>query len=534
MLLKSFGLVLLLLVAGGLYLLYPRETLPAPPGVVAVSAFEEIPTPVTHRWTDEATFPFLGGAVLDVEGDGAWEVFVGGAAGQADALLAFQEGALVDRIAGTGLSDTAATYGSTAVDLDHDGDADLLVARQNGVWLYTNQAGRFQGVRLEVALPAQAVPFQVAVGDVEPDGDLDLYISAFVDIAAFKSATFNDPGHAKTNVLLRNDGTGFTDITAAAGVAGRQNTFTSAFVDLNGDRRQDLVLAQNTGEVEVFENQGNGVFNAVPTHTGFGFWMSLAVGDIDRDGDQDLFFSNAGNTVPDFLLTGDLQADQRLAKDWLLLRNDGNFRFTDVSAAYGLRNVAFAWGATFEDLNLDGALDLLVAQNYLKLPNFKLKKVPGKALMQLDHEGQAGFYHIDAWGLNNPYFGHAPLIADLNGDARPDVLWLNMNGPVRAFLNTATASFLSVVLPKNAATLGAQVQVHTPGGVSYTRALVAGVGFMTDQTPELTFGLGTYTGPVSVHVAWPDGTTTHRDSVAVNQRVHVKPEAAPGSRVLDR
>ncbi len=257
------------------------------------------------------------------------------------------------------------------------------------------------------------------------------------------------------------------------------------------------------------------------TNSGFGFWMSLAVGDIDTDGDQDLFFSNAGNSVPDFLLRGDLRDDQRLETNWLLLRNDGGFQFTDVGEAYGLRDFAFAWGATFEDLNLDGLLDLLVAQNYIQLPNFKLRRVPGKAMVQVAHAGGNGFYHLDAWGLNNPYFAHAPLIADLNGDGRPDVVWLNMDGPARAFLNTSTNSYVSVMLPDDVATLGTTVRVEMADGASYARQALAGVGFMTDQTPELVFGLGSYTGLSRLTLERPDSTVTVLDSIAVNQRVRV-------------
>ena len=520
--LVTLGLVLLIGLVGVVVWLYPRETIPPPPIEVAVSAFEEIPVDFTHRWVnEEGAFPFLGAAVLDVEGDGTLEVFVSGSDGQPDALLYFEEGALHDRIAGTGLSEATAAYGATALDLDADGDTDLIVARHDGVYRYTNDGGVFTSDRLPVTLDAEAVPFSVAVSDIDRDGDGDLYVSAFVDITAFRSATFNDPDHAKHNVLLRNDGGSFTDITASSGTAGLQNTFLSVFVDLDGDRFQDLVVAQNTGEVELFRNRGDTTFEPVATNSGFGFWMSLAVGDIDNDGDQDLFFSNAGNSVPDFLLRGDLRDDQRLETNWLLLRNDGAFQFTDVSEAYGLRDFAFAWGATFEDLNLDGLLDLLVAQNYIQLPNFKLRRVPGKAMAQVAHAGDNGFYHLDAWGLNNPYFAHAPLIADFNGDGRPDVLWLNMDGPARAFLNNSSHNYVSVALPDDVATLGTTVRVETDAGVSYARQVLASVGFMTDQTPELVFGLGAYAGHVTLTLERPDSTVVVMDSVAVNQRLRV-------------
>ena len=89
--------------------------------------------------------------------------------------------------------------------------------------------------------------------------------------------------------------------------------------------------------------------------------MGVAVGDIDNDGDQDLFFSNVGKSIPKVLTAGDLRDDQHQTHEWLLLRNDGDFHFTDLTEAYRLTGEGFAWGAVFEDLDLDGRLDLLVS-----------------------------------------------------------------------------------------------------------------------------------------------------------------------------
>ena len=87
-------------------------------------------------------------------------------------------------------------------------------------------------------------------------------------------------------------------------IASKQNTFTSAFVDLDGDRYQDLAIAQNTGQVEILRNLGDGRFEAVPFASGYGFWMGVASGDFDGDGDQDLFFSNVGDSFPAFAAGG--------------------------------------------------------------------------------------------------------------------------------------------------------------------------------------------------------------------------------------
>lgn len=299
----------------------------------------------THTWT-KGTHPFTGAAVIDVEGDGTFEVFVGGGEGQGDALLSYRDGRLVNIEPGTGLSKSSTTYGSTAIDFDTDGDTDLLIAREDGIYLYLNDKGRFQERRIPVDLPADSVPFAVAVADIDHDGDGDLYISVFVNAKTFRSATFNDPTHAKPNRLFLNNGDlTFTDITESSGTASKQNTFLSVFVDLDSDGWQDLVVSQNTGAVEIVRNMKDRTFQPITVSSVFGFWMGLAIGDVDKDGDQDLFFTNVGTSIPRFLTTGNLRKDQRHTHDWMLLRNDGNFHFTDVTETYGLSGEGFAWGA---------------------------------------------------------------------------------------------------------------------------------------------------------------------------------------------
>lgn len=143
-------------------------------------------------------------------------------------------------------------------------------------------------------------------------------------------------------MLLNNGDLTFTDITDSSGTASKQNTFLSVFVDLDSDGWQDLVVSQNTGAVEIFRNMKDRTFRPVPTTSDFGFWMGLAVGDVDKDGDQDLFFTNVGTSIPLFLTSGDLRKDQHHTHDWMPLRNDGNFRLTDVTDTYGLTGEGFA------------------------------------------------------------------------------------------------------------------------------------------------------------------------------------------------
>jgi hypothetical protein len=365
----------------------------------------------------------------------------------------------VDRIQGTGLESEGATYGSCATDLDGDGDVDLIVAHNRGVTLYVKQAGVFQPRPLPVELPENSVPLAIAVSDIDHDGDGDLYLSVFVDFSHFVPATFNVPEHAKENRLLRNDGDlHFTDITTPV-TASKQNTFTSLFVDLDDDGYQDLVVAQNTGQVEILHNLGGGGFESVPLDSGYGFWMGVAAGDVDADGDQDLFFTNVGDSFPGFVVNGDRHDDQRPMNGWLLLRNQGGFRFTDATREAGLAGYGFAWGAVFQDMNLDGRLDLLVSQNYVKWPVHQLFKFPSKLLLGAGSGGD--FYPVE--GVENPAFSNSPVVADFDGDGRPDLFWLNNDSPSRAFLNRSQGNHVTVVMPDSVSAQGARVRLEGEG-----------------------------------------------------------------------
>ncbi len=491
----------------------------------AKAPFTPIPGDFVHQWNTD-THPFPGAAVIDVDGDGTFEVFVGGGHSQADFLLRYEDGALVNIIHGTGLSSPAATYGVRAIDLNRDGRTDLVTARNNGVMIYLNQGpGKaFKPLPVPVDLPVESVPFDVAVGDIDKDGDADFYISTFVTFPSFKSATFNDPNHAKTNRLLLNTGDFvFKDITENSGTASLNNTFFSVFMDLDLDGRQDLVVAQNTGEVEIFRNLGNLRFQSIPTRSGYGFWMGLGIGDMDNDGDQDLFFPNVGTSIPEFLTKGDIREGQRHTHDWLILENQGNFKFKDVTTDWLPQGEGFAWGGVFEDLDLDGRLDLFVAQNYIKWPFHKIFRLAGRAFIQKADGGGRGFQPAPELGLENKYFGQSSLIVDLDRDGRQDFIWINMDGPIRAFLNTSDASFITLVMPDDLDILGTRVHVVSQGGKSYTRQVVSGQGYMTDQTPELTFGLGRQNKVTSVVVEYPDGEVVTIENPRVNSRIQLPP-----------
>ena len=177
------------------------ENIRVPPVPIEVKTYEEITAHHAHKWSKKA-HPVVGAAVIDVDHDGLYEVFVGGGKDQADALLQYQNNELVNIIETHSiLSSLATTYGIVAIDVDNNGFTDLIVAREDGVHFYLNDQGSFTHKPLNIPMPADTTPLAIAVADINEDGHIDLYVSLFVDVANFRSPVFNDPTQPTPNKI---------------------------------------------------------------------------------------------------------------------------------------------------------------------------------------------------------------------------------------------------------------------------------------------------------------------------------------------
>jgi hypothetical protein len=124
--------------------------------------------------------------------------------------------------------------------------------------------------------------------------------------------------------------------------------------------------------------------------------------------------------------------------------------------------------------------------------------------------------------MENEYFGQSPLIADIDNDGRQDLVWINMDGPARAFLNNSTNNYVTIVVPDSVAALGTRVSIETDKGNSYTREVIAGAGMLTDQTPELSFGLGDLEQVLRVVIVRPNGQTEVINAPSINNKTVIE------------
>ena len=201
--------------------------------------------------------------------------------------------------------------------------------------------------RFPVPNPAE-YSHEVEIGDIDNDGDLDLF---------FANANGYDKGDAPAQSrLYLNNGKGvFADETAERLGLGPAYVRDGDLVDVDGDGWRDLVLAGAFGDPpRLLRNQGGGFFKdesaaRLPAYDGW-WGASVACGDVDGDGDFDLYYTNAGTSM--FAVPG--------GQDKLYV-NDGKGVFTDVTKKQLPPLVSRATiGALMEDVDNDGDLDVLV------------------------------------------------------------------------------------------------------------------------------------------------------------------------------
>ena len=321
-------IVLAILIVVAAILVRKVQGPPPETGATALK-FQEIPFPHTHKGDLKKNLPFVGLATVDSDGDGVDEIIVGGGKGQADIIYSYAEdGFKVFPITGLEKSESDTTYGIASIDTNGDGPEELFIARGSGVYFAENTGGAYRQRKLEFGIDEKTNPLSIALGDINRDGFVDLYISGYIKVKFAEGTNNFRENYGGYSYLLLNDGTNnWTDISKEAGIFSQHNRFVAVFADLNSDSYPDIVVAEDTGKVEIWENKKDLSFERKPDTTVYSYPMGIGVGDIDNDGDVDLYFSNTGSTLPEAMLRGSLTDEQKFNKDYILLQNDGDFKF---------------------------------------------------------------------------------------------------------------------------------------------------------------------------------------------------------------
>jgi tetratricopeptide (TPR) repeat protein len=396
---------------------------------------------------------------------------------------------------------------AVAGDYDNDGLTDLLVVRNGGLSLYHNDGnGRFSDRSKQAGLPEYPfLAISAAFVDVDHDGDLDIFIGGFANLANVKvepllgkegpfsekgtgvgpntsqsgmaqsfEAMKNVPG--APNLLLRNNGNGaFTDITESAKVRGGLGHAVAVVpTDYDNRRDVDLLVVNYGAPPQLFSNQRDGSFRDVTKEAGLnisGKFTCVAAADLNKDGFTDFFFGRSDGPG-------------------LFALSDGRTHFKTVPAPTATTNAAAAQLLDYDD---DGLIDLLTVANGRP----RVWRYVGNDW--LDASERAFKLQLIA--------GRALATGDFDNDGDIDLLLRDVDGKLRVLRNDGGNNNHSIKVDvhghiSNRSAVEAKIEMRA--GSLYQKLEV----YSASPAPapaDLIFGLGSHDRPDAVRVLWPAG-----------------------------
>lgn len=440
-------------------------------------------------------------------------------------------------------------FGPAVGDFDGDGREDIVVACHGSIRMLLNAGGgSFTDAsdRLpQAARDVSAWNTSVAAGDLDADGDLDLYVtrylrfdpsappgpSLFKGVPVMSGPRGLDP---QGDVLMRNVGGGrFEDATVRSGIAALPPSYglNAAVADFTGDGAPDILVANDSQPDMLLRNLGDMRFEDAGRRMGVATnmegtdqaSMGIAIGDVNGDGLPDAHisvFSSDTNTMHE--------------------SREGRF-FDDRTGVRGVgvpsRRLC-GWASAFADLDHDGDEDLVTVNGHT---------YPQATLALMDSEWEQPMLVLERRGdrfepvppealgpgCGAPHRDRSAVFADLDGDGDVDSIVGGLNQPVRVIRNARDQAddWVAIRLddPRSAgnrAARGSRLRLEA-GGVRQTRWLAGGGPFQSNRSVEAHFGTGSARGPWTLEVTWPDGgVSTHTIGRPGRHRI-VRPGPAP-------
>ena len=203
-------------------------------------------------------------------------------------------------------------------DFDSDGDQDLLVVNHNGaVHLYRNNYdSTFSEISQDVGITSFGNSHHALIADYNNDGLLDLYV-------------LNSAPDGRRNVLYRNEGGTFTDVTESAGVGDEGDCYGGCYSDFNNDGYVDFFVSNSNDPNVFYLNNGDGTFTNIAEQVGLdysGESQGAAAFDYDNDGHLDIYLVN--NDGPNMLYRNNGSNN-----NWLKIKLEGVLSNKDAMGA---------------------------------------------------------------------------------------------------------------------------------------------------------------------------------------------------------
>jgi len=430
-------------------------------------------------------------------------------------------GTFTDVTARAGLDVEMYGMGVAVGDYDNDGFSDILITcvGQNRLFHNTGK-GTFVDVTAASGLgKRQAFSTSALWFDYDRDGLLDLFVCNYVkwspehDVfcsldGRHKSYCTPEAYRGETCWLFHNRGNGtFEDVTASSGIFDSSSkSLGVAMLDDEQDGWPDVLVANDTQPNKLYRNQHNGTFKDAAVEVGLAFstegkaraGMGVDIADFMNSGRSGVAITNFDNEM-----TG--------------LYEFSGKTYEDIAAQAGVGMASknsLGFGCVFLDANLDGWLDLAVANGHIDETVCNIRGNVGYAQPPLLflNDGHGRFRDVAGelgGGFEQPKVGRGLAYGDFDRDGDLDLILTTNNGAAHLYRNDQLAGnrsirFRLVGTKSNRDAIGATVHIVS-GGLSQTRMVKSGSSYLSQSELPITFGLEKRDRVERVVVTWPSG-----------------------------
>lgn len=410
--------------------------------------------------------------------------------------------------------------GVAAGDVDGDGWVDLYFTTfdANDRLLHNDAGQGFTDVTEAWGVVPEGWTTSAAFFDMEGDGDLDLYLVRYVryDLATAIKCWFRTihiyctPGmyEALPDRLLRNDGGRFVDVSEPSGVAAHAaKGLAIGTGDLDRDGDTDLYVADDISRNLLLLNDGRGRFEDAAVVAGVAYSelgreeasMGVAIADSDADGRWDLAVTN-------------FQAEPT---SLYVRRETGGYRERSDAAGIGASARArLSFGIEWIDVDDDGDEDLLTANGHVtdNIADYREQVEFAQLDSLYERVGDGRFVDVSATAgsaLQIRGVSRGLAVGDLDGDGGVDYVIVDNDGALRVARNTTPSRghWLSLWLEgtsANRSAIGAVVTA-TVGDRTLLREVRGASSFLSVSDRRIHLGLGTATRVDELVIRWPGG-----------------------------
>lgn len=512
--------------------------------------FKHIPTRTENKWLPEIMGS--GVAIADFNRDGAADIiFVNSGAlekmrpAEAKNRLYINDGkgVFADKTDEWNLTGTGYGQGIAVGDFDNDGFTDVFLTTYEGDnRLLRNAGGKFEDVTEKSGIKSdKAWATSAGFFDMDNDGDLDLYVVRYVDFTTGnphkvfhnKMQVYATPVYynAVADQLWRNDGGGkFTDVSKSSGIdEAKGNGLALAIGDIDADGDEDIYVANDSDANQLWINDGKGNFKDTAQLSGTAYSeigkeegsMGADFSDIDGNGQLDIAVTNFQE-----------EATAVYSQTEPLL-------FREMSDAIGVGQSArshLKFGLDFFDADNDGDEDLLVANGHIE-DNIEQNSDTVKFAQPnslYENLGNGKFNDVSETAgdaLQDVQVSRGLATADLNGDGLLDYVISNNGGTAQIAFNTTEkhGNFVGLWLEglkSNRNAIGARI-VAKVGDKTIERRIMGAQSYLSVSDFRVNFGLGDATKIDELTIFWLGGEKQILKDVNAGKYYYIKQNQEP-------